>query len=99
MNPAAGAMKRLYLVSGRVDSTYHKPHYSNVEKIYNSVQTGTGVSMNWMDGKQKRNEHFSFPELTSMRIPVQDLISNPELFRIDLQEHKIYISQVGRSSY
>jgi hypothetical protein len=70
-----------------------------VEKIYNSVKTDTGVSLDWMEGKRKNNEHFSFPELAVMRIPVQDLISNPELFRIDLQEHRIYISQTGRSSY
>ena len=70
-----------------------------MEKIYNSIKTDTGVSLDWMDGKRKNNEHFSFPELASMRIKVQDLVGNPELFRIDLQEHKIYVSQVGRSSY
>jgi hypothetical protein len=52
-----------------------------------------------MDGKRKNNEYFSFPELVEMRIKVPDLISNPELFRIDLQEHKIYVSQIGRGSY
>ncbi|MGA2917967.1 hypothetical protein [Methanoregula sp.] len=70
-----------------------------MEKIYNSVQTDTGVSLDWMDGKRKNNEYFSFPELVEMRIKVPDLISNPELFRIDLQEHKIYVSQIGRGSY
>jgi len=52
--------------------------------------------MDWMEGKRKNNEHFSFTELETMRIRTRDLISNPELFRIDLQEHRIYISQVGR---
>jgi hypothetical protein len=52
--------------------------------------------MDWMDGKRKTREHFTFPELEVMRIKVPDLISNPERFRIDLQEHKIYVSQVGR---
>lgn len=70
-----------------------------MEKIYNSVQTDTGVSLDWMDGKRKNNEYFSFPELADMRIKVPELISNPELFRIDLQEHKIYVSQLGRGSY
>jgi hypothetical protein len=70
--------------------------YSTVEKIYNSVQTDTGVSMDWMDGRRKTREHFSFSELESMRIKIPALISNPELFRIDLLEHKIYVSQVGR---
>jgi hypothetical protein len=55
--------------------------------------------MDWMEGKQKNNEHFSLSELETMRIRVPDLISNPELFRIDLQEHKIYVSQIGRGSY
>jgi hypothetical protein len=68
----------------------------NVEKIYNCVQNETGVSMDRMDGKRKISEQFSFPELESMRIKVPILLSNPELFRIDLQEHKIYVSQVGR---
>jgi hypothetical protein len=58
-----------------------------------------GVSLDWMEGKWAHNEQFSFPELVEMRIKVPDLISNPELFRIDLQEHKIYISQQGRSSF
>lgn len=67
-----------------------------VEKIYNCVQTDNGVSMNWMDGNRKNNEIFTTSELEIMRIKVPDLISNPELFRIDLQEHRIYVSQLGR---
>jgi hypothetical protein len=70
-----------------------------VEKIYNCVITDTGVSLDWMEGKRENPEHFTFPELETMRIPVQDPIGNPVLFRIDLQEHKIYRSQVGRGSY
>jgi len=67
-----------------------------VEKIYNCVRTDTGVSLDWMEGSRKNPEHFTFPELEAMRIPVQDLIREPALFRIDLQEHKLYRSQVGR---
>jgi hypothetical protein len=63
-----------------------------VEKIYNSVQTNTGVTLDWMEGKRKNSEHFTFTELETMRIPVRDLIGDPVLFRIDLQEHKIYRS-------
>jgi hypothetical protein len=68
-----------------------------VEKIYNCIKTDTGVSMDWMAGERNNSEHFTFPELETMRIPVQDLIGEPVLFRIDLQEHKLYRSQVGRS--
>jgi hypothetical protein len=67
-----------------------------VEKILNCVKTDTGVSLDWMDGKRKNSEFFTFPELETMRIPVQELIEVPTLFRIDLQEHKIYRSQIGR---
>ena len=42
---------------------------------------------------------FSIRTLQTMRIHVEELISNPERFRIDLQEHRIYVSQVGRGSY
>jgi len=70
-----------------------------VEKVYNCVMDENGVSLDWMDGSLKHNEHFSFSELETMRIKVHDLISSPELFRIDLQEHKIYVSQLGRGSY
>ena len=73
--------------------------YYSVEKIYNSTMKDNGVSLDWMEGKWMHNEHFSLPELEIMRIKVTDLISHPELFRIDLQEHKIYISQQGRSSF
>jgi hypothetical protein len=52
--------------------------------------------MDWMDGRRKTPEYFSFPELEEMRIRITDLVSNPELFRIDLQEHRIYVSQQGR---
>jgi hypothetical protein len=55
--------------------------------------------MDWMEGKRKNTGHFAFPDLETMRIPVQDLIDDPALFRIDLQEHKIYRSQIGRGSY
>jgi hypothetical protein len=70
-----------------------------VEKIYNCVKTDTGVSLDWMEGRRKNPEHFTFPELETMRIPVLELTEEPMLFRIDLQEHKIYRSQVGRGSY
>jgi hypothetical protein len=70
-----------------------------VEKIYNCVKTNTGVSPEWMEGKRKNSEHFTFSELETMRIPVRDLIGDPVLFRIDLQEHKPYRSQGGRGSY
>ncbi len=78
---------------------YSQPESDTVEKIYNCVQTETGVSMEWMEKKRKNIEHFTFQELETMRIKVPDLISNPELFRIDLQEHRIYISQIGRGAY
>ena len=55
--------------------------------------------MDWMEGKRKNTEHFAFPDLENMRIPVQELIDDPALFRIDLQEHKLYRSQIGRGSY
>ena len=74
-------------------------NYGAVEKILNCVKTETGVSLDWMEGKRKHSEHFSFPELESMRIRVTYLQTSPELFRIDLQEHKIYKSQAGRSSF
>ena len=74
-------------------------HSHDVEKIYNCVKTNTGVSLDWMEGKQNNPEHFTFPELETMRIPVHDLISVPVLFKIDLQEHQIYRSQAGRGSY
>jgi len=70
-----------------------------VEKISNCIKTDIGVSLEWMDGMRKTSEHFTFPELESARIPVQELIAEPMLFRIDLQEHKVYRSQVGRGSY
>ena len=70
-----------------------------MEKISNCVKNDTGVSMDWMEGKRKNTGHFAFPDLETMRIPVQELIDEPALFRIDLQEHKIYRSQIGRGSY
>jgi hypothetical protein len=51
-----------------------------------------------MEGKSEKQEFFSFAELEEMRIKVPDLIENPKLFRIDLQEHKIYLSQAGRGT-
>jgi hypothetical protein len=70
-----------------------------MEKIYNCVTTETGVSLDWLEGRRNNPEHFTFPELESMRIPAGELVAEPGLFRIDLQEHRIYRSQVGRSSY
>jgi hypothetical protein len=70
-----------------------------VEKISNCVKNDTGVSLDWMEGKRKNTEHFGFPDLETMRIPVQELIDDPALFRIDLQERKLYRSQIGRGSY
>jgi hypothetical protein len=52
-----------------------------------------------LEGKWKNNEHFLYPDLEIMRIHIEDLIRYPERFRIDLQEHRIYVGQVGRGSY
>ncbi|WAC05913.1 MAG: hypothetical protein OS112_04590 [Methanoregula sp.] len=68
-----------------------------MKNIYNCKKTETGVALVWREGKRENEEIFSFSELETMRIPVQDLLDHPELYRIDLQEHKIYVSQVGRS--
>ncbi len=57
------------------------------------------LALVWQDGKKEKSEVFSFSELDEMRINVQDLIEHPDLYRIDLQEHKIYQSQVGRNAY
>jgi len=70
-----------------------------VKNIYNCKKTETGVALVWQDGKKENHEVFSFSELDDMRINVQDLIEHPEVYRIDLQEHKIYMSQVGRNAY
>lgn len=49
----------------------------------------TGVSLDWREGKHENPEHFTFPELETMRITVQNLIGDPVLFGTDLKEHKI----------
>jgi len=68
-----------------------------VEKIYKCTKTEAGVALVWNEGKRENPEVFSFSELNDMRINVQDLIEHPDVYRIDLQEHKIYLSQVGRN--
>jgi hypothetical protein len=70
-----------------------------MENIYNCKKNETSITMVWRERIQENEERFSFPELEAMRIPIQGLLDNPELFRIDLHEHKIYRNQVGRSSY
>ena len=70
-----------------------------MEKVSRCKKTDTGVKLIRMEGKRECEEFFSFQELGEMRINVQDLTEHPDLFRIDLQEHKIYLSQVGRSSF
>jgi hypothetical protein len=69
-----------------------------VKNVYNCKKTEAGVALVWQEGKKENQEVFSFSELEDMRINVQDLIDHPDLYRIDLQEHKIYQSQVGRSA-
>jgi hypothetical protein len=70
-----------------------------MNNIFNCKKTDSGVALVWREGKKENQELFSFPELAEMRINVQDMIEHPDLYRIDLQEHKIYRSQVGRSSF
>lgn len=74
-------------------------YQNSVKNIFNCKKTEAGVAMVWHDGKEEKSEVFSFSELDEMRINVQDLIEHPDLYRIDLQEHKIYQSQVGRNAY
>jgi hypothetical protein len=70
-----------------------------MNNIFNCKKTDAGVALVWMEGKKENKELFSFPELEEMRIDVQNMIEHPDLYRIDLQEHKIYRSQQGRSSF
>ena len=70
-----------------------------MKNVSNCKKTEAGVALVWQDGKKENCEVFSFSELDDMRINVQDLIEHPDLYRIDLQEHKIYQSQVGRNAY
>ena len=69
-----------------------------MEKIVSCRKTGTGVAMIRMEGSVEKEEFFSFAELAVMRINAGELTDHPELYRIDLQEHKIYLSQVGRNT-
>ncbi|MGD1004049.1 MAG: hypothetical protein ABR887_01360 [Methanoregulaceae archaeon] len=68
-----------------------------MENVYNCRKTEAGVALIWKEGKRENQEVFSFSELEEMRINVQELIEHPKEYRIDLQEHKIYRSQGGRS--
>jgi hypothetical protein len=52
-----------------------------------------------VEGKGKNTGHLAFPGPETMRIPVQETIVDPVLFRIDLGEHRIYRSQRRRGSY
>jgi hypothetical protein len=70
-----------------------------MKNVFKCKKTETGVTLVWMEGDVEKPEFFSFQELEGMRINVEELIGHPDLYRIDLQEHKIYLSQVGRSSY
>jgi hypothetical protein len=69
-----------------------------MKNVFLCKKTDTGVSLVWMEGNRENQEFFSFPELEEMRIKVPDLVEHPDLYRIDLQEHKIYLSQVGRNT-
>jgi hypothetical protein len=68
-----------------------------MEKISTCKRTDKVVSMIWMKDKLGIEELFSFEELEEMRIKVDDLVKHPDLYRIDLQQHRIYVSQQGRN--
>jgi hypothetical protein len=67
-----------------------------MNNIFKCKKTDAGVALVWMEGKKENKELFSFTELSEMRINAEDMVEHPDLYRIDLQEHKIYRSQVGR---
>lgn len=68
-----------------------------MKNIFDCKKTEKGVNLIWREGDVENKEFFSFLELEEMRIKVPDLIEHPPLYRIDLQEHKIYQSQMNRS--
>ena len=67
-----------------------------MEKISTCTKTDTTVSMVWMEGNIGKEECFSVKELEEMRIKVDNLVERPDLYRIDLQEHRIYVSEQAR---
>jgi hypothetical protein len=72
-------------------------HQDTMKNIFDCKKTEKGVNLIWREGDVENKEFFSFLELEEMRIKVPDLIAHPPLYRIDLQEHKIYQSQMNRS--
>jgi hypothetical protein len=70
-----------------------------MKNIFKCKKNETGVTMVWMEGELEKGEFFSFQDLKEMRIHFEELVDHPDLYRIDLQEHKIYLSQVGRNAY
>jgi hypothetical protein len=70
-----------------------------MQTIISAKKTDTGVEVVWHENKKEMHDFFSGNEFNQMRIHVDDLIEHPTKYRIDLQEHKIYISAKGGGSF
>lgn len=62
--------------------------------IIRAVKKDTGVEVIWQETAKAEEKHglFSYSELDDMRVHVDDLLARPGLYRVDLQEHKLYKS-------
>ena len=69
--------------------------------ITRAAKRETGIDVAWLETAKREEKHelFTFPELSEMRIQIDDLVKHPAAYRVDLQERKVYRSARGGDSF
>lgn len=61
----------------------------SMEKITASKKYGNGIEVVWSDAEIDRGDFFTYEELIDMKINALDILNNPEIYRIDAENHRI----------
>jgi hypothetical protein len=70
-------------------------HEVVMKEIVSSIREDYGVDLIWKEGKEQKNEFFSYSELIDMKINVLDLLEHPNYYKVDGKRRKVRATPQG----
>ena len=66
-----------------------------MKEIVSTARDDYGIDLFWKEGKERKNEFFSYSELVDMKINVLDLLDHPEIYKVDGKRRKVRATPQG----
>ena len=66
-----------------------------MKEVISSVREDYGLDLFWKEGREQKNDFFSYSELVDMKINVLDLLENPRYYKVDGKRRKVRATPQG----